>query len=124
LESAYQFGLNAGIAGQITDDCLDLKQGDLANRKMTLPVIYALSNKHHPSYPRLLDLIESDNGGSEIENWVTDVYSVLEEMGAVEWSLKAANVYSRRALDALEIFPKERITPLVEYVTGKSGIIA
>ena len=123
LASAYQFGLNAGIAGQVTDDCLDLKR-DLASRKLTLPIIYALSNRNHPSYLRLSALIECDNDEAEIETWVTDVNSVLEEMGAVEWSLKAANVYRGRALAALETFPKERTTPLVEYVTGKPGIIA
>jgi geranylgeranyl pyrophosphate synthase len=122
LEAAYQFGLNAGIAGQITDDCLDLKRGDLTKRKLTLPVIYALSNGRHPSYPRLSDLIESDDKETQIETWVTDVYGVLEEMGAVAWSLKAANAYKRRALAALEVFPKERAAPLVEYVTGKPGI--
>jgi geranylgeranyl pyrophosphate synthase len=121
LNDLYQYGLNTGISGQITDDCLDLGQGDLGNKTFTLPVIYALSQKKHPLHLQLMALLrelEIENGGDHVK----EATSILQEMGAIEWSLQVAKAYAGQALAALQRFPKERVRPLVEYAAGSSHV--
>lgn len=121
LDALYRYGLNAGIAGQITDDCLDLGQGDLNNSTFTLPVIYALSQKQHPRHLQLMTLLRE----IEIENsddLVSEAMVILQEMGAIGWSLQVAKAYAGQALTALQRFPQERVMPLIEYAAGSSHV--
>ncbi|MGH2537472.1 MAG: polyprenyl synthetase family protein, partial [Candidatus Promineifilaceae bacterium] len=115
LEAFYQYGLNMGMGGQITDDCLDLARGDLANKVFTLPIIYALSQTRHSQHSHFVALLEAGEGGSD--GWIAEANEILEAMGAIEWSLRAAKAYAGQALAALEPFPEERVRPLIEYVT-------
>lgn len=121
LERFYQYGLNVGIAGQVLDDCLDLGKGDLANNTFTLPIIYGLSQEQHPQQSQLLAALRD----LELENsndQVPIVMDILQEMGAIEWSLQVAKAYGGRALAALQGLPQDRIRPLVEYATGNHHV--
>lgn len=114
VDALYQYGLNTGMAAQIADDCYDLAEADLANNTLSLPVIYALSQKQHDKHPLLISLLQEPSAKPER---IARIVEVLEEIEAIAWSLKVARVYQGQALAALEQFPEDKIQPLVYYVS-------
>lgn len=116
LDALYHFGLYLGIMGQIVDDCKDLED-DLSAGQLTLPVIYALSQKEHPCHPQLFEML---NGNHVSPPRVGEIATILREVNAVEWSLRLAEVYRQRAVAALEPFPAKHIEPLLAYVSIKN----
>lgn len=115
VAALYDFGLNLGMAIQIADDCADLASTDLRRHHLTLPVIYALSQKEHARHPSLFTLLNNRSH----ESWIADVVNILTEMGALEWSMRIGTVYRARALAALEALPSENRTPLSMLVVGE-----
>jgi geranylgeranyl pyrophosphate synthase len=114
VNSLYQYGLNTGMAAQITDDCYDLADTDLPNNSLSLPIIYALSQKKHDKYPTLFSSLREL--GKKPDR-IKVIMKCLQEMKAVEWSLKVAKIYESQALAALEPLPKEKVYPLIHYVS-------
>lgn len=112
LDAFYQYGLAVGMMTQILDDCRDLAKVDLPAGIYTLPVIYALSQRKHPSHRRLLALLDAFEPDAD---WARQTMSVLEGMGAVAWSLDVAAVYQAAAVKALGAFPEQQVAPLLSY---------
>lgn len=114
----YAFGMNLGMAIQIVDDCEDLAS-DLRRQHLTLPVAFGLNQTEHSRHSSLVSLLNSRSH----ESWVDDVTVELEEMDAIEWSMRVASVYQARALTALEALPQESAIPLNVLVSGSYGPI-
>ena len=110
MDSLAQYGLNLGIAFQITDDLLDLVGdpsetgkpigGDIYEGKVTLPVILAL--KKSPDRKAMEDILR---GGNAKPSDVDFIKSKVIETGAVEETLKVAGEYIRKAIENLESLP-------------------
>lgn len=124
VESLSIYGLNLGIAFQISDDCLDLMGNepdmgkmvwqDMDKGKITLPVIFMLKNTDKKKRVRLTELIKF--GGA-------DGYRILKEealnCGAVEESRKVASRYVRLAKSKLRSSRnkvKDNLCELADYV--------
>ena len=116
--SAY--GLHLGIAFQLVDDALDYSANqeelgknlgdDLADGKATLPLIYAMQNANPEQAAILKNAIE--NGDREA---FRDVYEVVQQTGAIEYTLARAKDEARQAIDALQVLTEsEYKTALVE----------
>ena len=112
LEALRQYGLNLGMAMQIADDCKDLATGDIARRTVTLPILYALSRRDHPSRVRLASLLEQQPD----EACVQEILLILSQMKAVTWSLEVAAAYRQQAISALSPLPEEPRERLVTYI--------
>jgi len=79
IEAARQFGTLTGIAFQIKDDLFDFGSGDdigkptgidIKEKKMTLPLIYALNNCSWSEKRRVINIIKNHNEESEKVNEV------------------------------------------------------
>lgn len=123
LQQLKAFGYNIGIRDAIRSDCYDLlpKEGnpsDLSTGVYTLPVIYAVSLNEHPYHKALVSLLEQDEPltGEQEE----DVRTILNDMGAVMWSLWLAYQYHEKAIDALAGLPEERAKGLKGYVSRET----
>jgi competence protein ComQ len=91
-----EFGRNLGIAAQIANDIQGISTGvDILNRKITLPVIYALA---------------AEEGGERLWAWFTRqetgddtkaIKGLLFRLGAVYYSVAKAECYRQRAGDIL-----------------------
>jgi geranylgeranyl diphosphate synthase type I len=102
------FGWALGIAFQLNDDLLGIwgeeattgkEPTDLARRKKTLPVIYALEHAAPADRARLAELYRrSSLGDAE----VAEVRSILERAGAREYTRAEAARYRDEALAELE----------------------
>ena len=118
----FDFGLNYGMAFQITDDALDYdahteewgKQvgADLQEGKQTLPLLRALE----AATPKDRDvLVHQLRNGRDF----TTVYGIVKHYNGIEYSLEKAGEYTKSALDALEGFgDNEAIAELRRLADG------
>lgn len=115
-EALAQFGLNAGIAFQLIDDLLDYTSServfgkpvgkDLREGKMTLPLIYTLSQLETGETKRVKDLLT--NPGAT-DNDYQNIIDRVRRNGALDRVQKEAKGYVDHATDCLEIFPDSEI---------------
>jgi octaprenyl-diphosphate synthase len=120
------FGKYAGIAFQIKDDLFDYQKtnitgkptgNDIKEKKMTLPLIYALHNSENSEKRRILKIIKHYNSNA---GKVKDVIDFVKEKGGLDYSRNKMNEYKDKALAILEKYPdseaKEALTSLVNYI--------
>ena len=112
VESLSRYGRSLGIAFQIIDDVLDLVGddgtagkslgSDLAQQKLTLPLIRLLDQASETDRRRLVNVLkQQDARRDEIRWW-------LDRTDALEYSRTKASAYLRRALVQLRVLPASR----------------
>jgi geranylgeranyl pyrophosphate synthase len=124
------YGLEWGMAFQITDDALDLTSreeelgkpihSDIRGGKMTLPMIRALRAASPDDRSRLFALV----GSTPWAGHTDEVAHLLARYRAVEYALDVAGRFSKRAADALRTIPdgaaKDSLLRLTEFVVARS----
>lgn len=125
VEKMRQFGETLGIAFQIKDDLFDYGNGpigkptgiDIKEKKMTLPLIHALS-KASKSEKR--DIIYSIKKRSTQKKTIRNVISFVKTNGGLEYAADIMKDYRQQALDMLGSFPESdartAMTQLVDFV--------
>lgn len=123
------FGLNVGMAFQIKDDLFDYGSDeigkprgiDIKEKKMTLPLIYALGQSSKSEKRGVLKNIKKH---SDDNQKVNEVISFVKEKGGIEYATKVMNDYHQKALSDLESFPdsiyKRSLTDLVQFTIERS----
>jgi octaprenyl-diphosphate synthase len=101
-----EYGLNVGIAFQITDDLLDIvgdeaRVGktlgtDLAAGKLTLPLIHFLAHADQQRYNALIARLSSADPVD-----LADLADTLRQAGSLEYTRATAERFSGKAIDAL-----------------------
>ncbi|MCK4698731.1 MAG: polyprenyl synthetase family protein, partial [Bacteroidales bacterium] len=76
---------------------------DIKEKKLTLPLIYALENAGFGQKISILRLIKHHNKNSQK---VRDVIRFVKETGGIEYSVQKMNEYKNKALDILDEFPE------------------
>ena len=122
IEHMRLFGEKLGIAFQIKDDLLDNedsgtgkpKAGDIKERKMTLPLIYALGNASTNEKKRIIGLIKNHN---------TNKVAVAEVLGFIERSevssaFDAIFDYGLRYQGQFWLFKGHLFKPYLSITTG------
>lgn len=119
-ESLRDFGEKLGLAFQIRDDILDFSgkniligkpvMGDVKERKITLPLIYAMKNAKKPEGRGILKLIERgvkthDRG---------KLLAFLQENNGIESAQRAAEDLRDEALARLAHFPQTESRRILE----------
>jgi octaprenyl-diphosphate synthase len=128
-ESLAKFGLKLGQAFQITDDVLDYQADgeklgknlgdDLAEGKVTLPIILALQQADQEGVAQLKDIVTGQS-----ESGLETATEILRTTGALEQSLDRARDLARQAEDALKVLPdspfKTALSVLTRYAVDRS----
>ncbi|MEJ7643992.1 MAG: polyprenyl synthetase family protein [Chryseolinea sp.] len=104
------FGEKAGMAFQIKDDLFDYGADvigkpvgiDIKEKKMTLPLIYALSRSTWLEKRKIISIIKNE---SEKPRKVKEVIAYVKDSGGIEYAHEVMGKYHREALDILESFP-------------------
>lgn len=125
-QSLLDYGHNLGMTFQIIDDLLDFcgdekKMGkpilsDLAEGRITLPLIYTLNQDGHPNRQRLRDLLgkKPDLEGRQ------EILDIIRSNGALEYTYRKAEEYSVKSRETLARFPpsvhREALSQLSEYI--------
>jgi octaprenyl-diphosphate synthase len=99
IETFVKFGCNLGMAAQITNDIQGVVSGiDITKRKVTLPVMYALTASDR-NIRTQLEFAFSNK--SEVVLDTTQVKELLFNTGAVHYAAVKMEFYKQRALDIL-----------------------
>ena len=108
LESLVNFGKNLGNAFQIIDDILDYKSNsktmgkeigdDLAEGKITLPVIYAINNSAEKNY--LIKVIKNKDI-SKIDIFI----KILDDIKAFDYAFEKAKECANKAKLNISFLP-------------------
>jgi len=111
-EALARYGLNLGVAFQITDDLLDLVGdpaetgnpvgSDIREGKLTMPIILALDKAGPADRAVLEDVIQSEHVTSAD---LAFVKKLVEDTGAVEGTREAAAGYVEQAVEHLQDLP-------------------
>ncbi len=101
-----------GIAFQIQDDILDYLGkssktgkpvgGDIKEKKITLPLIYALEKADAEKRKEIITLLKSDKKRTLFSE---EIISFATEHGGIEYAEHTAKKFVQKALDALSSFP-------------------
>lgn len=125
VEQAASFGRNLGLAFQVADDLLDLTGNeaqagktlgtDLAQQKLTLPLIHALATLPPVEAEGFRQLLRANEPGM-----ADRVRTVLEATGSVAYARRKADEYARAARQALAVLPPSECRAILEQITDWS----
>src|ERR1700751_5296124 len=110
IETMKQFGTLTGIAFQIKDDLFDFGDGseigkptgiDIKEKKMTLPLIYALNNSTFLEKRRIINIVKNHN---EDPKKVAEVIDFVFAKKGIEYAEKIMHQYKNEALNLLKSF--------------------
>jgi octaprenyl-diphosphate synthase len=128
IENMRLFGEKIGIAFQIRDDLFDFGTNDVGKplgidikeKKMTLPLIYALERASKSDKNRIINNVKRH--GDKPEK-VAEVIAFVRESGGIEYARAAMNQYRQEAFDILHTMPdcpaRQSLEQLVRYVTDR-----
>ncbi len=131
IERMRLFGEYAGIAFQIKDDLFDFQKSnllgkptgnDLNEKKITLPLIFALNQGTADEKKSILNIVRKMSKTSSDLNKVT---KYISSKGGFEYAEKVMEEYHQKALMQLAIYPdseyKRALTAFVEYITTREN---
>ena len=128
IEKMRLFGEKIGIAFQIRDDLFDFGTDDVGKplgidikeKKMTLPLIYALRQAPRGERRRIINLIRRH---SEKPEKVQEVVQFVRQSGGLEYARQAMIDFRTDAFAILEGFPespaRQALEDLVTFVTER-----
>lgn len=128
ITALKRFGLHFGLAYQLVDDYLDYAGDpgvmgknagdDLAEGKLTLPLIHALANAPEADAGLLREALASRSADR-----LADVLDVVRRCGALDYVQQVARSQAARALRSLEPLPdsayREALETLANYSTAR-----
>ncbi|MBK6450385.1 MAG: polyprenyl synthetase family protein [Saprospiraceae bacterium] len=124
------FGEKVGIAFQIKDDLFDYGTQDVGKplgidikeKKMTLPLIYALQNTDRPTKKHIINLIKNH---SKDQKSVKEVISFVHASGGLQYAESRMMDYCREAIDLLKTLAdndaSKSLVELIDYVTNREN---
>ncbi len=128
IAKARLLGEKIGIAFQIKDDLFDFGTEDIGKptgidikeKKLSLPLIYAINHADKSTRKRLIKTIKKDNKKAKK---VQEVIDYVWSSGGIEYATAAMNDYKNQALEILHEFPdnpcRSSLEMLIEFTTER-----
>ena len=125
-----QFGEHVGMAFQIKDDLFDFGDDeigkplgiDIKEKKMTLPLIYALSKSSWLEKRKVIGIVRNE---SEKPKKVKEVIEYVKASGGIEYARASMNRYHDKAGTLLNEFPqsvyKNSLEQLVQFTIDRKS---
>ncbi len=131
IEQMRSFGEAVGIAFQIKDDLFDYGDGsnigkptgiDIKEKKMTLPLIFALNNATYLEKRRIINIVKNNNNNPKK---VAEVIDFVIKSGGIQYAETKMNEYKSIALQLLSTFSENSsrasLEGLVKYTTERKN---
>jgi len=127
-EKFRSFGEKVGVAFQIKDDLFDYGQDnigkptgiDIKEKKMTLPLIYALQHADAAQKRKLIYIVKNN---STDRSKVNEVINYVQQSGGIGYAADKMKQYKQEALELLRSFPvseaRDAMEELVNYVIDR-----
>ncbi len=125
-KNMHRFGECIGMAFQIKDDLFDYQQTniigkpvgiDIQERKMTLPLIYAINHANEKDKKWLIQSIKKHNKNKKR---VQEVIAFVKKSGGIEYTIQKMKAYQNKALQIISKYPdspaKESLIEMINYV--------
>ena len=129
IQLMKEFGENIGVAFQIKDDLLDYEGtgltgkapgNDIKEKKITLPLIYALEQSSNSKKRHILNIVRNRK---KSKSEVSEVISFVSEYGGMDYAEIKMNQYRDKALAILDSYPdsevKNSLREFVSYTTSR-----
>lgn len=129
IQKMKSFGEKVGIAFQIKDDLFDFGYddvgkpvgNDIKEKKMTLPLIFALNNTSTSKKRHIINLIKKHN---EDHSKVAEVIQFVRNSGGLEYATEKMMQYQKEAFEIIDEFPnnsyKKGLRQLVKFTTERN----
>ena len=131
VAKAKEFGMNLGMMFQIRDDIFDYFDSkeigkptgnDMAEGKLTLPVIYALNNT---DFEAMQTLAKKVKAGTINTDEIAVLVEFTKQNGGIEYAEQQMAKYSKLCMDYIEANVKEKavkeaLTAYVDYVVQRN----
>ena len=128
LESVRLMGEKIGVAFQLKDDLFDYEEAeigkprgiDIKERKMTLPLIYALNKVDHSTKRKIINIIKNENQDTEKVRWIIET---VRQNDGMEYAYQKMIAYRDEALKILNTFEgseaKTSVAQLIEFTISR-----
>ncbi len=129
IDNMHKIGEYAGIAFQIKDDLFDFGDGnkagkpagiDIKEKKMTLPLIYLLSNASQSEKRRIIRIVKRYNTDEEKVKWLIQR---VRESGGLDYAKQRMDEYKEKSLELLRQFPdnpgRQSLVSMIEYLVER-----
>jgi octaprenyl-diphosphate synthase len=129
IQLMKEFGENIGIAFQIKDDLLDYEGtgltgkaagNDIRERKLTLPLIYALEKAPASGKRHILAIVKKRK---KTKSEITEVINFVAEYGGMEYAVKKMEQFLDKSIAILDTYPdsevKESLKTFVNYTASR-----
>jgi len=131
VEKAKKFGQDLGIAFQIRDDIFDYYEdaqigkptgNDMAEGKLTLPVIYALNSTGNKEMTEIALKVKAHEVSKEE---IARLVEFTKANGGIEYAKKRMEDFRQSALDFIEVYVnkkdiKESLLAYVDFVASRT----
>jgi len=131
IDALSQFGKNAGMAFQITDDILDyMARGeefgksigkDLEEGKITLPLIFAIKQSTEEEKNKIKEIITRKKGSQKAAH---EILRLIKKYNGIDSSLQRAAGYISEAKSQLSVFSdcpeKDHLNAVAEYILSRN----
>jgi len=131
VQMMKELGENIGIAFQIRDDILDYERNgltgkapgnDIKERKITLPLIYALEKSPVNEKKHILNIVKKRK---KSRDEINHVIKFVEDNGGIEYAETKMNQYRDKALAILDYYTdsdiKNSMKELIFYTTSRNS---
>lgn len=130
VEKLRLLGEKIGIAFQIKDDLFDYESSvsligkpvgiDIKERKMTLPLIYALNNADRKEKRWMIDVVKNHN---ENQKKVTELIQKVKKSGGIEYTKQKMYEVRAQAMEIIKTYPetpsRQSLIDLIFYTTER-----
>jgi len=128
VKKMHDFGEKVGIAFQIKDDLFDFgvddvgkpKGIDIKEKKVTLPLIYALNQAAKADKKKMINLVKNHNDDPVKINQIIDF---VQQSGGLAYAEEQMMKYQAQAFEILNTFPntesKTSLEDLVRFTTER-----
>jgi octaprenyl-diphosphate synthase len=127
-QKMWLFGEKTGMAFQIRDDLFDFGDDDVGKplgidikeKKMTLPLIYALANAERSVRRSMINIVKNE---SHKQEKVAEVIDFVRKSGGLDYAREAMYRYRQEAFDILDTVPdspaRQSMRDLLIFVTER-----
>lgn len=130
INKLKEYGEHAGIAFQIKDDIFDYQKtgitgkpvaNDIKEKKLTLPLIYALSTASGPEKKHMLRLIKNNHNSTKK---IKEIIDFVSKKNGLDYAVAKMEEHKERAIASLDGFPesnaKRALVDLANYITERN----
>lgn len=131
INALKKYGHSLGMSFQIRDDILDYEGtssiigkpvgGDIREKKITLPLIFAMNKVSRPEANSIKKILKSKNDSESVR----EIISFVREQNGIEYAYNISRKFALEAKKSLEVFPdsqtKLALESLVDFVTERKN---